>query len=82
MKTGRSNKCTFHLCLLGAAILLLFNCSSSYETDIFIPIDVQNIPKGLIITEHPPKGIEARVRALKALAKTLPEMELRYKMDV
>jgi YbbR domain-containing protein len=36
----------------------------------------------LIITEHPPKGIEARVRALKALAKTLPEMELRYKMDV
>ena len=67
---------------MGAAILLLFNCSSSYETDIFIPIDVQNIPKGLIITEHPPKGIEARVRALKALAKTLPEMELRYKMDV
>ncbi len=64
------------------AILLLFNCSSSYETDIFIPVDVQNIPKGLIITEHPPKGIEARIRALKALAKTLPEMKLRYKMDV
>ncbi|MFQ5483757.1 MAG: hypothetical protein ACE5DO_00315, partial [Desulfobacterales bacterium] len=77
MKTGRSNRCTFISCLLGAAILLLFNCSSSYETDIFIPIDVQNIPKGLIITEHPPKVIEARIRTVKALAESLPEMKLR-----
>ena len=67
---------------MGAAILLIFNCSSSYEADIFIPIDVQNIPEGLIITEHPPKGIEARIRTLKALAKTLPEMKLQYKMDL
>jgi len=67
---------------MGAAILLLFSCSSSYETDIFIPIDVQKIPKDLIITEHPPKGIEARIRTLKALAKTLPEMKLQYKLDI
>jgi len=63
-------------------LILIFSCTSTIETDILIPISIENIPKGLTITGPPLKGLEIRVRGSESLIASLSEMNLQYKLDL
>jgi len=66
----------------GVCIFLLLPVSSSDEIDIFIPVDLGKIPRGLTATDLPLKGIEVRVRGPKSVVETLSKLKLRYKLDL
>ena len=67
---------------LVALIFFIWPASSSEETDIFIPVDIGKLPRGLTATDLPLKGIEVRVRGPKSAIETLSKLELRYKLDL
>jgi YbbR domain-containing protein len=52
------------------------------EADIFLPIATENVPKGLIVTSMPVKGMEVRVRGLKSAIRVLPRRKIHYTMDL
>lgn len=68
--------------LLAAVLFLICSCTPAIETDILIPISINNIPKGLAITGQPLKGLEVRVRGPATLIESLPAMKLQYKLDL
>lgn len=68
--------------LAGACIFIVWPESSADETDIFIPVDPRQVPRGLTATDLPSKGIEVRVRGPKSVIETLSKLELRYKLDL
>lgn len=68
--------------VVSACVFLLWTCSSSYEADIFIPVDLGIMPEGLTITGPLKKGIELRVRGSKSVIETLPELKLQYVLDL
>lgn len=57
-------------------------CSSPIESELLIPVVVNRITPGLTIAEMPIKGIEIRIRGSASLIKQLPEMKLRYVIDL
>ena len=67
--------------LFGACILLIWPNSSADETDIYIPVDLEHIPHGLIATNLL-KGIEVRVRGPKSVIDDLAKSEFRYKLEL
>ncbi|MBN1931174.1 MAG: hypothetical protein JW786_06145 [Desulfobacterales bacterium] len=52
------------------------------ETDLFIPVDIGEVPEGLTIIGPQVNGIELRVSGSKKLIETLPDLNLRYLLDV
>jgi YbbR domain-containing protein len=64
------------------SICYILSCTSIIETDILIPISIENIPKGLTITDPPLKGLEVRVRGSESLIASFSEMNLQYKLDL
>lgn len=71
------------LCFLpGAVVLLLcFGCTSQ-EAELFLPIEGVGIPAGLTLTGQPLQGIDVRVRGPKATIENLPNLKLRYLLDL
>jgi YbbR domain-containing protein len=63
-------------------MFLLWPYLSVQETDIFIPVDSEKIPEGLIITNGPFAGIEVHVRGPKSIIRTLSDLKIRYAIDL
>ena len=55
---------------------------SQFEADIFVPIEIVNFPKRLIISDLNVKGVEATVNGSQAALKKLAEHKLRYPVDL
>ena len=64
------------------SIFYILSCTSTIETDILIPISIENLPRGLTITGPPLKGLEVRVRGSESLIASLSDMKLQYKFDL
>ena len=84
MATFRKNSINWIIpCLfVSAGFFLLGSCSSSHEADIFIPVDLGIMPAGLTTTGPLIKGIEVRIRGSKSVIETLPDLQLRYVLDL
>lgn len=67
---------------VGIGIFLLWPYVSIKEADIFIPVDSEKIPDGLILTNGPLKGIEVHVRGPKSIIRTLSDLKIRYMIDL
>jgi YbbR domain-containing protein len=52
------------------------------ETQIKVPVVLQNIPSGNMVTGPPFHGIEIHVRGPAALLSTLPDLKLQYLLDL
>lgn len=68
--------------LIGIGGSLLVPYLFIQEADIFIPISSEKVPKGLIVTDIPLKGIEVRVRGLKSMVRTLSHLKIRYRINL
>ena len=67
---------------IGVGIFLLWPYVSIKEADIFIPVDSEKIPEGLIITNGPFKGVEVHVRGPKSIIRTLSNLKVQYTIDL
>ena len=67
---------------IGIGIFLLWPYVSIQEADIFIPVDSEKIPEGLIITNGPFTGIEVHVRGPKLIIRTLSDLKIQYTIDL
>lgn len=67
---------------IGIGIFLLWPYVSIQEADIFIPVDSEKNPEGLIITNGPFSGIEAHVRGPKSIIRTLSNLKIQYMIDL
>ena len=67
---------------IGAGIFLLWPYISNKEADIFIPVNSEKIPEGLIITNGPFKGVEVHVRGPKSIIRTLSNLKVQYTIDL
>jgi YbbR domain-containing protein len=67
---------------IGVGLFLLWPYVSIQEADIFIPVNSEKIPEGLIITNGPLKGIEVHVRGPKSIVQTLSDLKIQYKIDL
>lgn len=70
------------LVFFGAGVILLWPGSSLFKTNIFIPVDLGNLPDGLIITTPPVMGLEVYVSGPKSVIETLPDLKIRYALDL
>jgi YbbR domain-containing protein len=68
--------------LVGIGGSLLIPYVFIQEADIFLPITAEKVPKGLIVTGMPVKGMEIRVRGLKSVIRALPRRKIHYTMDL
>ena len=68
--------------LAGASLVLLWPSATLIETNIFIPIDIGKIPSGLTLGSPPEKGLDVRVRGPESVIETLPDLKLRYPLDL
>jgi YbbR domain-containing protein len=67
---------------IGIGIFLLWPYASIQESDIFIPVNSEKIPEGLIITNGPLKGIEVHLRGSKSIIRTLSDLKIQYTIDL
>jgi len=67
---------------IGIGIFLLWPYVSIQEADIFIPVNSEKIPEGLIITNGPFTGIELHVRGPKSIIRTLSDLKIQYTIDL
>lgn len=67
---------------IGIGIFLLWPYASIQEADIFIPVDTEQIPEGLIITNGPFTGIEVHIRGPKSILRTLSDLKIQYTIDL
>jgi YbbR domain-containing protein len=67
---------------IGIGIFLLWPYVSVQEVDMFIPVDTEQIPEGLIITNGPFTGIEVHVRGPKSILRTLSDLKIQYTIDL
>ncbi len=67
---------------IGIGIFLLWPYASTRETDIFIPVDSEKIPEGLIITNGPIPGIEVHIRGPKSTIRILSDLKIQYTIDL
>jgi YbbR domain-containing protein len=67
---------------IGIGIFFLWPYASIQEADIFIPVNTEQIPEGLIITNGPFTGIEVHVRGPKSILRTLPDLKIQYTIDL
>jgi len=67
---------------IGIGIFLLWPYASIQEADIFISVDTEQIPEGLIITNGPFTGIEVHVRGPKSILRTLSDLKIQYTIDL
>jgi len=63
-------------------MFLLWPYVSIQEADIFIPVNSEKIPEGLIITNGPFTGIEVHVRGPKSIIRTLSDLKIQYTIDL
>jgi YbbR domain-containing protein len=70
------------LFFIGVGIFLLWPYASIQEADIFIPVDSEKIPEGLIITNAPFTGIEVHVRGPKSIIRTFSDLKIKYTIDL
>jgi len=70
------------LFFIGVGIFLLWPYASIQEADIFIPVDSEKIPEGLIITNAPFTGIEVHVRGPKSIIRTFSDLKIQYTIDL
>lgn len=68
--------------LIGIGAFKLWPYASIQEADIFVPVGSEKIPKGLIITNGPFKGIEVRVRGPKSAIRSLSELRIQYTINL
>ncbi|MGA8181982.1 MAG: hypothetical protein WB792_18140, partial [Desulfobacterales bacterium] len=68
--------------LVGIGGSLLIPYIFIQEADIFIPIASEKVPKALMVTDMPLKGIEVRVRGLKSIIRTLSRLKIRYMINL
>lgn len=61
---------------------MLWPYVSIQEADVFIPVDTEKIPEGLIITNAPFTGIEVHVRGPKSIIRTLSDLKIQYTIDL
>ncbi len=75
---------TYLICGLIATVTLCFFLwpASQFETEIFIPVEIVNLPHGLTITNFNIKGIEATVKGSQAALKKVAAQKLRYSADI
>jgi len=67
---------------IGIGMYLLWPYASIQEADLFIPVDSEKIPEGLIITNRPFTGLEIHVRGPKSIVRTLSDLKIRYTVDL
>ena len=80
---GHRNLRWLLLCILSAGLsLLVWSRLSSEDVELFVPIDLGDIPEGLAIANALPKGIEIRARGPKHLVGKLDEHQLRYTVEL
>ena len=73
----------FIACLLvGVGVYFLWPVPAPFETDIFIPVVLDRIPRGLTAGDLPVKGIEVRIRGPKSAIEALHGRDLRYRLDL
>ncbi|MBW1895254.1 MAG: YbbR-like domain-containing protein, partial [Deltaproteobacteria bacterium] len=72
----------FSLLLAGFLVFSLSFCSSSQETDILIPVDLEKIPQGLTVTGLPLKNLEVKVCGSKSVIKILQKLQPRYTLNL
>ena len=68
--------------LAGASLVLLWPSTTLIENNIFIPIDIGKIPTGLTLGVPSEKGLDVRVRGPESVIETLPDLKLRYPLDL
>lgn len=67
---------------IGVGIFLLWPYVSNKEADIFIPVNAEKIPEGLIITNGPFNGVEVHVRGPKSIIRSLSNLKVQYTIDL
>ena len=67
---------------IGLGMFLLWPYVSVQEVDMFIPVNSEKIPKGLIITNGPFTGIEVHIRGPKSILRNLSDMKIQYTIDL
>ena len=83
MMTFQPFKFAFVLCLvLGLAGMLLPAGAAETETQIKIPVVIQNLPPGKMVTGPPFQGIEIQVRGPAARLSSLADLKLQYILDL
>jgi len=72
----------FGLCL-GAGIIgfLVWSVFAGKDMDLFVPVDVADLPPGLALAGLPLKEVEVRVRGPKHLLRSLSGADYRYAID-
>ena len=82
MLSGRNLIGFILLVLIVVGAFILWPYASIQEADILVPVDSAKVPKGLIITNGPFKGIEIRVRGPKSAIRSLSNHKIQYTMDL
>ena len=75
-------KWVFLFIVLGACIFFIRPCTSFEEIEILIPVEVTNIPKGLIVTGQPLRSIEVNVRCPVYMVNKLSDLNVHYLIDL
>ena len=70
------------LILLCLVFLFARGWYSSEEIELFVPIQMENMPEGLIFSHLPLKEIEIRLRGPKFLFRTRTQIQNRYVLDL
>ena len=68
--------------ILVVAAYLFWPSSDVLESDIFIPVDLTNIPAGLMVVKTDQTGVEIRVRGPRPVLEKLGDLKLRYSIDL
>ncbi|MDF1591525.1 MAG: CdaR family protein [Desulfobacterales bacterium] len=75
-------KWIFVLGLMGLCFVLLWPGMTTDEVDWYVPIEIENLPKGLIAIQSHPKGVEIRVRGPRTVVQTLSDQKIEYRLNL
>lgn len=70
------------VCIAGILAVVFWPKPAPLETDIFIPIEMTGLPKGLALAGTPIKGVEIRIRGPEPAVKDLQNRQLSYHLDL
>lgn len=69
---------------LGSAMLLWFYVMGERRLELAyaVPIELKNVPQGMVVTNDLPKNIDIRLSGPRALLADLPEKDVRISIDL
>lgn len=68
--------------LIGLCFVLLWPGMTTDEVDWYVPIEIENLPGGLIAIQSHVKGVEIRVRGPRTVIQTLSNQKVEYRLNL